>query len=209
MAAPAAAISCRKRLLSPRPLRLMPSASTARYSRRSPTPRPISNCSGRCHLRLPARETTGRAYALRLRPNQDFAGALEQFCREQRHCQRQNPRRRRQHHRRALCGWPHRRAVRHRAGDQRGRHRSRGRWRARSRAGHCAGRLHRRPRRGPADARRQSGADDDGTGAGGGGGRPARSPVRGRASRRCASLPTKISKTTPCTDRLGVRWVLS
>ena len=27
--------------------------------------------------------TTGRAYALRLRPNQDFAGALEQFCREQ------------------------------------------------------------------------------------------------------------------------------
>jgi len=27
-------------------------------------------------------ETTGRAYALRLRPNQDFAGALEAFCRE-------------------------------------------------------------------------------------------------------------------------------
>jgi predicted DNA-binding protein with PD1-like motif len=26
--------------------------------------------------------TTGRAYALRLRPNQDFAGALEVFCRE-------------------------------------------------------------------------------------------------------------------------------
>jgi predicted DNA-binding protein with PD1-like motif len=26
--------------------------------------------------------TTGRAYALRLRPNQDFAGALEAFCRE-------------------------------------------------------------------------------------------------------------------------------
>jgi len=26
--------------------------------------------------------TTGRAYALRLRPNQDFAGALEEFCRE-------------------------------------------------------------------------------------------------------------------------------
>ena len=27
-------------------------------------------------------ETTSRAYALRLRPNQDFAGALEAFCRE-------------------------------------------------------------------------------------------------------------------------------
>jgi predicted DNA-binding protein with PD1-like motif len=27
-------------------------------------------------------ETTGRAFALRLRPNQDFAGALEAFCRE-------------------------------------------------------------------------------------------------------------------------------
>jgi predicted DNA-binding protein with PD1-like motif len=27
-------------------------------------------------------QTTGRAYALRLRPNQDFAGALETFCRE-------------------------------------------------------------------------------------------------------------------------------
>jgi predicted DNA-binding protein with PD1-like motif len=29
-----------------------------------------------------AAETTGRAFALRLRPNQDFAGALEAFCRE-------------------------------------------------------------------------------------------------------------------------------
>jgi len=29
-------------------------------------------------------ETTSRAFALRLRPNQDFAGALEAFCREQR-----------------------------------------------------------------------------------------------------------------------------
>ena len=28
-------------------------------------------------------KTTGRAFALRLRPNQDFAGALEAFCREQ------------------------------------------------------------------------------------------------------------------------------
>ena len=29
-----------------------------------------------------AAETTSRAFALRLRPNQDFAGALEGFCRE-------------------------------------------------------------------------------------------------------------------------------
>jgi predicted DNA-binding protein with PD1-like motif len=29
-----------------------------------------------------AGETTSRAFALRLRPNQDFAGALEAFCRE-------------------------------------------------------------------------------------------------------------------------------
>ena len=28
-------------------------------------------------------ETTSRAYALRLRPNQDFAGSLEGFCKEQ------------------------------------------------------------------------------------------------------------------------------
>ena len=31
---------------------------------------------------LLVRETTSRAFALRLRPNQDFAGALETFCRE-------------------------------------------------------------------------------------------------------------------------------
>ena len=41
-----------------------------------------------CVLLLPSAheaagaETTSRAFALRLRPNQDFAGALETFCRE-------------------------------------------------------------------------------------------------------------------------------
>ena len=43
------------------------------------------------------------------------------------HCHARSSRRRRQHHRRALCGWPHRRAVRDRVGDQRGGHRIRGR----------------------------------------------------------------------------------
>lgn len=31
---------------------------------------------------VPAAQTTSRAFALRLRPNQDFAGSLEAFCRE-------------------------------------------------------------------------------------------------------------------------------
>ena len=56
--------------------------------------------------RLPARAATSRAFALRLRPNQDFAGALEAFCRERGIAQRHDSRRRRQHHRRALCGRP-------------------------------------------------------------------------------------------------------
>ena len=50
--------------------------------RRSRTPRPISNCSGRCRARSRDAKTTSRAFALRLRPNQDFAGALEAFCRQ-------------------------------------------------------------------------------------------------------------------------------
>ena len=55
---------------------------TARCLWRSRTPRPISSCSGRCRQRPRAAKTTSRAFALRLRPNQDFAGALETFCRE-------------------------------------------------------------------------------------------------------------------------------
>ena len=114
-------------------------------------------------------ETTSRAFALRLRPNQDFAGALETFCRQRGITHAEASRRRRQHHRRALCGWPHRRAVRDRARDPLGRHRAGRQRRAGSGARYRAGRLHRRPRRGPAAARRQSGADDDGAGAGGAG----------------------------------------
>ena len=171
MAAPAAAISCRRRLLSPSPLRSKPSASTARYSRLSPTPRPISNCSGRCRLRPPARRTTSRAFALRLRPNQDFAGALEAFCRE-----------------RGIVSAKIHGGV----GSTIGVRFADGRivepfaTELAIRAGVIAAgaggaleaeldiaacRLHRRPRRGPAEARRQSGADDDGAGAGSGGGR--------------------------------------
>ena len=51
------------------------------------------------------RRTTSRAFALRLRPNQDFAGCLEAFCR-QHGIARADARRRRQHHRRALYRWP-------------------------------------------------------------------------------------------------------
>ena len=54
----------------------------ARYLWRSPTPRRISSCSARLPRGTTARETSSRAFALRLRPNQDFAGALETFCRE-------------------------------------------------------------------------------------------------------------------------------
>ena len=150
-------------------------------------------------------ETTSRAFALRLRPNQDFAGALETFCRE------------RGITRAKLHGGvgstigarftdgrivePFATELAVSAGviapgasgaleaeldvalvDYTG--------------GLAEGRLH---------ARRQSGADDDGAGAGGGGGR--RLVARRQGSRRCASLPTKISKTTPCTDRLGVSCV--
>ena len=64
-----------------------------------------SSCSVRSRARPRARATTGRAFALRLRPNQDLAGALEGFCRAARHRAARDPRRRRQHHRRALCGW--------------------------------------------------------------------------------------------------------
>jgi predicted DNA-binding protein with PD1-like motif len=35
-----------------------------------------------CHALWTEAETTSRAFALRLRPNQDFAGALEAFCRD-------------------------------------------------------------------------------------------------------------------------------
>ena len=168
MAAPAAATSCPRRPWSPSRSRWRRSASTARCSRPSPIPRPISSCSGRSPARPRTPKTTSRAFALRLRPNQDFAGALEAFCRQHGIAARANSRRRRQHHRRALRGRPQRRAVRDRtcghapasiapgAGgtleaeldialvDYLG--------------GIAEGRLH---------ARRQSGADDDGAGAGG------------------------------------------
>ena len=81
-AASMAAISCPRKPWSPSPSRSKLSASMARSSRRSRTPRPISSCSGRLPRTASGAETTSRAFALRLRPNQDFAGALEAFCRE-------------------------------------------------------------------------------------------------------------------------------
>ena len=112
---PAAAISCPRRPWSPSPLRWKPSASTARSSRRSRTPRPISNCSGRC----PQRHGCGNN-----EPRLRAAAAAEPgFCRRAgsllpgaRDFPRQASWRRRQHHRRALYRWPHRRAVRDRTG---------------------------------------------------------------------------------------------
>ena len=83
MAASAAATSCRRRPWSPNRSRWRPSASTARCSSPSRIPRPISSCSGRCRRAAAGdAKTTSRAFALRLRPNQDFAGALEAFCRQ-------------------------------------------------------------------------------------------------------------------------------
>ena len=63
------------------PFEVEASASTVRCSPRSPIPRPISSCSGRCPAASTGARTTSRAFALRLRPNQDFAGCLEAFCR--------------------------------------------------------------------------------------------------------------------------------
>ncbi len=51
-------------------------------SRPSLIRKPGSSCSGRCRARLVEVKTTSRAFALRLRPNQDVAGALEAFCRQ-------------------------------------------------------------------------------------------------------------------------------
>ena len=63
-----------------------------------------------------------RAFALRLRPNQDFAAALEILLPAARNPARTDSRRRRLHHRRAFHRWPDRRAVCDRACDQGRRH---------------------------------------------------------------------------------------
>jgi predicted DNA-binding protein with PD1-like motif len=47
-----------------------------------PDPETNFNLFGPVPSAPPGAETTSRAFALRLRPNQDFAGALEAFCRE-------------------------------------------------------------------------------------------------------------------------------
>ena len=65
-------------------------------------------------------KTTSRAFALRLRPNQDFAGALETFCRQHGILRARIHGGVGSHHRRALHRWPHRRAVRDRTCDPAG-----------------------------------------------------------------------------------------
>jgi hypothetical protein len=69
-------------------------------------------------------KTTSRAFALRLRPNQD--------------CPRKTPWRRRQHHRRAICRWPHCKTVCDRDGGAVRCHRSRCRRLVGGRARCCA-----------------------------------------------------------------------
>ena len=112
-------------------------------------------------------KTTSRAFALRLRPNQDFAGALEDVLPAARHSPRANFT--------AASAPPSARASPMAAASCRSRPNLRSRSGtiapgAERHAGggaRCrAGRLSRRHRRGPAGARRQSGADDDGAGAG-------------------------------------------
>jgi predicted DNA-binding protein with PD1-like motif len=54
----------------------------ARCSRRSRTPETNFKLFGPAPSAASGANTTRRAFALRLRPNQDFAGAIEAFCRE-------------------------------------------------------------------------------------------------------------------------------
>ncbi len=81
MAVPAAAISCPRRPWSPSRLWWRHSASTARFLG-EPDPETNFKLFGPVACATSAAETTSRAFALRLRPNQDFAGALEAFCRD-------------------------------------------------------------------------------------------------------------------------------
>ena len=165
--APAAATSCRRRPLSPSRSRSRRFGIDGAMFTAEPDPETNFKLFGPVRgAQRPARERPSRAFALRLRPNQDFAGCLEAFCRAARHRAREDPRRRRLDHRRALHRWRRDRAVRDRARDHSGR-------RSRPAAGgaleaqldvalidytrrHCGG---------PADPRRQSRADDHGAGA--------------------------------------------
>ena len=88
---------------------------------------------------------THPVFALRLRPNQDFAVCLEAFCR-QRGIGRARLRGSRQHHRRALYRWRQRGAVRDGACHRHGRDRARCRRRAGGAARRGAGGLSRRAR---------------------------------------------------------------
>ena len=169
-AASMAGIFCPRKPSSPSPLRSMRSASTARCFWRSRIPRPDFKLFGPVAREATGVGNTGRAFALRLRPNQDFAGALEGFCRQRGILQA-----------RIRGGVGSIIGARFADGtslvpfatelaigtgvDRAGRGRYAG-----GAARYRAGRLSRRPRRRAAGARRQSGADDDGAGGGGAGG---------------------------------------
>ncbi|MHC2314216.1 putative DNA-binding protein with PD1-like motif [Bradyrhizobium diazoefficiens] len=109
--------------------------------------------------------TTSRAFALRLRPNQDFAFCLEGFLPRARHCAREDSWRRRLDHRRPLHPWRRDRAVCDGACGDCGGDRTGPFGCTRSGARCRADRLHRRHRGGASDPWRQSRADDHGIGA--------------------------------------------
>ena len=82
MDAPAVDISCRRKLSSPKPSRSTRSASTVRMFAAEPDPETNFKLFGPVSRGVTPAQTSCRAYALRLRPNQDVAHGLESFCRE-------------------------------------------------------------------------------------------------------------------------------
>jgi len=59
------------------------SASSGWKSAAAPDPETNFKLFGPVPSEAKGAKTTGRAFAMRLRPNQDFAGSIENFCREQ------------------------------------------------------------------------------------------------------------------------------
>ncbi len=161
-----AAISCPRRPSSPSPLRWKRSASTARCSWRSRIPRPISNCSGRSRARRPARDRPAAPLRCGCGRTRILPARWKLSAAQRGIFARPNSRRRRQHDRRAFRRWPGRR-CRSRPSLRSARAPSRrapaARWKPQLDIALVD--YTRRHRRGPADARRQSGADDDGAGA--------------------------------------------
>ena len=112
MARSMAATSCPRRPWSPKPFEAEAFGIDGAVFAAEPDPETNFKLFGPVAVRATGAKPAGRAFALRLRPNQDFAGALEAFCRQHGIFRARHPWRRRQHHRRAFYRWPQRRAVR-------------------------------------------------------------------------------------------------